>query len=341
MKASNTRTGTVVDFFGASIALSGDGNTLAVGAPNEDSNATGVGGNETNTLADASGAVYVYARTAGEWDQQAYVKASNTEANDGFGESVALSTDGNTLAVGAAREDSNAVGVNNNQTNNLILGSGAVYVFTRTDTAWLQQAYVKASNTGADDAFGFRVALSGDGNTLAVGAEREDSNATTINGNQANNSATDAGAVYVFTRSGSVWTQQAYVKAANAEANDRFGWRGVALSSDGNVLAVGADGEDGDGIGGNQANNSASASGAVYVFTRTGTSWSQRQYVKASNAEANDRFGFSIALSSDGVTLAVGADGEDSNATGVGGDETNNAFTSSGAAYIFVDTSAD
>ena len=100
-----------------------------------------------------------------------------------------------------------------------------------------------------------------------MGTNSEDSNATGVNGNQADNSASDSGAVYVFTRSGSSWSQQAYVKASNTEANDNFGIS-VALSADGNTLAVGAYGEDSNatGINGNQADNSASSSGAVYVY---------------------------------------------------------------------------
>ena len=97
-----------------------------------------------------------------------------------------------------------------------------MYVFTRRGTAWTQQAYIKASNTGEagtdgnfgdGDQFGFSVSLSDDGNTLAVGANAEDSNATGINGNQDDNSMQSAGAVYVFVRTGTTWTQQAYVKA--------------------------------------------------------------------------------------------------------------------------------
>lgn len=133
------------------------------------------------------------------------MKASNTDANDSFG-SLALS--GDTLAVGAANEDSNATGVNGNQADNTTGNSGAVYVFVRTGTTWSQQAYLKASNTDAGDNFGFSVALSGD--TLVVGAPREASSATGVNGNQADNTAAASGAAYVFTRTGTTWTQQAY-----------------------------------------------------------------------------------------------------------------------------------
>ena len=268
---------------------------------------------------------------------EAYLKASNTEANDYFGYSVALS--GDTLAVGAQNEGSNATGVNGNQANNSAQSSGAVYVFTRSGTTWTQQAYLKASNTGVSDQFGGSVALSGD--TLAVGAQYEDSNATGVNGNQANNSANDSGAVYVFTRSGTAWSQQAYLKASNTGADDYFG-SSVALSGD--TLAVGAHLEDSNatGVNGNQANNSAGNSGAVYLFTRGGTTWSQQAYLKASNPDGRisgpftfitgDHFGSSVALS--GNTLAVGAWQEDSSATGVNGNQHGTGAENSGAVYV-------
>ena len=181
------------------------GGTLAVGASSiwgaEDSDATGINGDETNNLESDSGAVYVFTRDGtGLWSQQAYIKASNTGASDRFGDSVALA--GDTLAVGASfgfggGEDSDATGINGDETNNLASDSGAVYVFNRDGTgSWSQQAYIKASNTDADDWFGNSVDLSGD--TLAVGAGGEESSATGIDGNQTDNSAPAAGAVYVF-----------------------------------------------------------------------------------------------------------------------------------------------
>jgi ABC-type Fe2+-enterobactin transport system substrate-binding protein len=205
-----------------------------------------------------------------------------------------------------------------------------VYVFTRTGGVWSQQAYVKASNTGAGDGFGWSVAL--DGDTLAVGAPGEASSATGINGTQTDNSAVISGAVYVFTRTGGVWSQQAYVKASNTETGDQFG-DSVAL--DGDTLAVGAPGEasGATGINGNQDNNSGVISGAVYVLVRDGGVWSQQAYVKASNTEAGDGFGWSVAL--DGNTLAVGAPGEASSATGINGTQTDNSAVISGAVYVY------
>src|SRR5882762_7141750 len=204
---------------GTSIAMSSDGNTMAVGAPFESGGAKGINGNQADNSVYAAGAVYVYVRQGNSWMQQAYVKASNPGQNDHFGSSVALSRDGSTMAVAAHWEASAATGVNGNQNDDSIPQAGAVYVFTRTGTTWTQQAYVKASNTGSaaqgdGDQFGFSLALSGDGNTLAVGAITEDSAAKQINGNQNDDTAQSAGAVYVFSRTGSTWTQQAYVKSS-------------------------------------------------------------------------------------------------------------------------------
>lgn len=324
IKASNTESG---DAFGRSVAIFGG--TLAIGAPGENSNATGINGNQADGSASGAGAVYAFVRNGATWTQQAYVKASNAAAGDRFGWSVALSSD--ILAVGALTEDSRATGVNGDQTNDDADAAGAVYVFVRNGETWTQQAYIKASNTSVLYFFGNSVALSGD--TLAVGAPNEASNAIGVNGNQADNSANDSGAVYVFARNGVTWTQQAYIKASNTEANDQFGYS-VALSGD--TLAVGAYDEDDSAIGidGNQTDNSAGNAGAAYVFVRNGTTWAQQTYVKASNTGANDQFGYSIALS--GNTLAVGAQGEDSNATGINGNQADSTAThDSGAVYLF------
>ncbi|MGI9305419.1 MAG: hypothetical protein ACR2RB_22365, partial [Gammaproteobacteria bacterium] len=161
-----------------------------------------------------------------------YIKASNTEEVDNF-YNVSLSSDGNTLAVGAIYEDSRSIGINGVQTDNAALNSGAVYVFRRRDSDWSQEAYIKASNTDANDFFGSAISLSGDGDTLAVGAGDEDSSATGINGIQTNNLANSSGAVYVFSRNGAMWTQRAYLKGSNTRAGDTFG-HSVSLSGDGN-----------------------------------------------------------------------------------------------------------
>lgn len=158
----------------------------------------------------------IYPITIDPVAQQAYLKASNTEADDLFGAAIAIS--GDTAIVSARWEDSSATGINGNQTDNGLVTSGAVYVFIRNGSSWSQQAYLKASNTGSGDLFGYSIAISGD--TLVVGAPGEDSSATGINGNQANNSAFESGAVYIFTRNGTSWSQQAYLKASNTGVID-------------------------------------------------------------------------------------------------------------------------
>ena len=209
---------------------------------------------------------------------------------------------------------------------------------TYTISAVRGSTYAKASNTGSGDRFGYAVALSADGRTLAVGADLEDSATTGINGEPENNAANDSGAVFVFRRdAGLAWVQEAYVKALNANAGDGFGFA-VGLSADGSTLAVGAPFESSSatGVEGDQASNAASLSGAVYVFRRSADGvWAQEAYVKASNTDDSDRFGYAVALSGDGVTLAVGAIGEDSSATGINGDQTSNLVSFAGAVYVF------
>ncbi|MFW5927417.1 MAG: FG-GAP repeat protein, partial [Wenzhouxiangella sp.] len=201
-----------------------------------------------------------------------------------------------------------------------------------------QQAYLKASNTGEGDEFGFSVAASGD--TVVVGAPREDSDASGVDGDQGDDTF-DAGAAYVFVRDGSDWTQQAYLKASNTDRIDWFGWS-VAVSGD--TVVVGAMGEDSDatGVDGDKTDDSAEDSGAAYVFVRDGSDWSQQAYLKASNTEADDEFGRSVAVSGD--TVVVGAPFEDSDGGDAGGvtvDQNNNDAPDAGAAYVFVRDGSD
>ncbi|HEY1557261.1 MAG TPA: hypothetical protein VGF94_20635 [Kofleriaceae bacterium] len=332
LKASNPGAG---DNFGNGVALDAIGDRLAIGAWLQDGGATGVNGNQNDRSQADSGAAYTFTRSGETWAQDAYVKASNTGTDDHFGNFVALSADGTRLAVAAPQEASAAPGIDGNQLDDSAPGAGAAYVFDRNGATWSQTAYIKASNPDIDDTFGYELAISSDGNTLAIGAFFEQSAATGIGGNQADNSADKAGAVYVFTFDGA-WTQQVYLKASNADAGDIFG-EAVALSADGNTLAVGAPLESSAsaGIDGDQGDNSASQAGAVYVFTRSGKTWSQQAYVKASNPDQFDQFGWGVTLSADGNVLAVGARGEASDAAGLGGDQVDNSDVGAGAAYVF------
>ncbi|CAM8671775.1 FG-GAP repeat [Comamonadaceae bacterium] len=299
----------------------------------------GVSGNTTNTGNTNTNTDNT--SIAGSWAPQAYAKASNAAASDSFGTSVAISDD--TMVVGAPGEDSNQTTITNGSTastDNSASSAGAAYVFVRSGSAWIQQAYLKAPNAGVSDNFGSSIAISGD--TVVVGAPLEESNQTTItNGSTAStdNSASSAGAAYVFVRSGNTWSQQAYLKAPNAEALDNFG-SSIAISGD--TVVVGAELEASNQTtitNGSTAStdNSASSAGAAYVFVRSGSTWSQQAYLKASNAGGGDFFAASIAISGD--TIVVGANAEDSSQTTITNGtaaSADNTGTDAGAAYVFV-----
>jgi hypothetical protein len=186
---------------------------MAVAAYSEDSSAVGIDGDSTNNDSEGSGAVYLFERQAGEWRQSHYLKASNAVSYDSFGYKLALSSDGNSLAVSTILEASLARGVNGDQTdyNDGVLGAaapGAAYIFTRSDSTWSQQAYVKASNTDTgwetacqiicsydNDRFGDSIDISNDGKSLVVGASWENSGDST---NQQDNSNPYTGAVYLY-----------------------------------------------------------------------------------------------------------------------------------------------
>jgi pimeloyl-ACP methyl ester carboxylesterase len=192
-------------------------------------------------------------------------------------------------------------------------------------------AFLKASNPDAEDRFGEAVAISG--NTVVVGARGEDSAANGVNGNQADNSISFSGAVYVFVRSGAGWTQQAYIKASNPDSSDAFG---SSVAIDGDTIVVGAFLEDGaaGGVNGDQSDNGRANAGAAYLFVRSGATWSQQAYLKASTPGFFDEFGFSVAIHGD--IVAVGAPRNDSSATGIGGDDSNDDAFEAGAVYTFV-----
>ena len=329
------------DSFGHRLSISGD--TLAVGVPTEDSNQTTITNGSTassDNSSDSSGAVYVYKRTGGNWGQEAYIKAVNNDAFDYFGINVSLF--GDTLAVGSYLESSTQTTITNGATasndDSKVL-AGAVYVYKRTGVNWAQEAYIKASNSGVGDQFGFSLKVFG--NTLVVGALAESSNQTTItNGttSSGDNSNASSGAVYVYKRTGVNWAQEAYIKASNNGTSDTFGIN-VGLSED--TLVVGATGEDSNQstiTNGTTASgdNSNAGSGAVYVYKRTGVIWAQEAYIKASNNDATDTFGTSLSLSGD--TLVVGATSEDSNQTTITNGSTasgDNSNADSGAVYVY------
>ncbi len=245
-----------------------DGDTALIGAIYDDEQGT-----------DA-GAAYVFTRAGTTWSLQQKLLASDGAAGDYFGVCVSLEHD--TAFIGAHWDD------------DVVVDSGSVYVFTRNGTTWTQTQKILAPDGDIGDRFGIYVSLSGD--SVLIGANRDDDN-----GN-------DAGAAYIYTRSGTTWTQQAKLLASDGAADD---WLGVYASLSGDTALIGAGNHDDLGLN----------SGAAYVFTRTGTTWTQQQKLLASDGWAGDQFGFCVAF--DDNTAIIGAYGDDDHGT------------DSGSAYVF------
>ena len=239
--------------FGNSVALSADGNTALIGALYS-------GGNY-------NGAAYVFTRSGSAWNQQGapLIDAENSEETE-FGSSVALSSDGSTALIGA---------LNKNES------TGAAYVFTRSGEAWSQQSgTLLGSGAFPEGEFGASTALSADGNTALIGGPSEE----------------DRGTVWVFTRTGSTWAQQGPKLNAGSGA---FG-TSVALSGSGNTALIGAASE-----------SAPEYQGAAYVYTRTGSTWTKQEELTLSANAPGDRFGSAVALSAEGNIALIGAQGED------------------------------
>jgi hypothetical protein len=298
--------------FGEALALSARGEVLVVGHP--------------LSRAQLGGTATVFTHDGTNWTQRATLRSAAPDNDDNFGISVAIDGEGRTIAVGASED------------NTTTLFGGAVHVFTGTGAAWGTPQRLVAPFEESDLGFGYTVALSRDGFTLAVGAAHDGSAATGIDGDPRIGGAPGSGAVHVFSRTdaASHWGHQAYLKASNAEQDDAFGRRGLALSAQGDTLAVGAPYERSraDGLDGDQGHNGLSDVGAVYVFRRQGTTWRQQAYVKASNSDTDDEFGWGLALAAEGHTLAVGAPGE--NSSGGGWQPAQNDVSGlAGAVYLY------
>jgi len=252
-------------WFGWSVSLDGD---------------TALFGSDEYT--SGNGSVYVFTRTGISWTQQAKLIASDGANSDEFGYAVSL--DGNTALIGAMYDNDNGV------------HSGSAYVFTRTGTTWTQQQKLLPSDGVTDAQFGISVSLNGD--TALIGANRDDDN-----GNR-------SGSAYVFTRTGTTWTQQAKLIASDGASEERFG---IAIALEGDTALIGSETPD-----------NGQYSGSVYVFTRIGTTWTEQQKLLASDGAAIDWFGFSIALDDDTALFAASQDDDNG--------------ANSGSAYVFTRT---
>lgn len=306
---------------------------LVVGAYHDRSSGVGFNPAEQDMAAPYSGAAYIFDNDGSGWMQTAHLKASNTDPGDAFGTSVALAD--NVVVVGAPEEQSAGQGSDADPADDSAMFSGAAYVFDYDvqNATWAQTAYLKADNSAAD--FRFGTALSIDGQTIAVGSLTEPSARTGVNPEAGNTDAPEAGSVHIFDRDAEgKWTQSAYLKASNSDQRDHFG---AVLELRGNALAVAAPLEASaqPGIQPPQDDNTAPGAGAVYLFFRNDGEWSQQAYLKASNAQPGDNFGLGIGF--DGVQLAVGAPYEDSSAGGITSENggPNNAARAAGAVYWF------
>lgn len=350
VKASNAEAS---DWFGWSLAISADGNTMAVGAPAEASNAVGVNGDKTNNESPTSGAVYVFIKENGNWKEQAYVKASNTAQpnnssagstlpNARFGYQVALSGDGNTLAVTALNEHSPSSGIDcykddyietvsstNSSGSSISVQRhrnymyGAVYIFKRTNMSWSETTYVKAVINTKDLNFGSALALSGDGKTLAVATPYE---STPINGVIRLNtlSSSSARSCYNYNASNSSSNSSLTFSSSSSSSSSSFSSNSSAISSQGSSTSSVSPGGTG--------------SGGIYIYREVNNTWTEEAFIKGADTTKDDRFGNSIALSADGTLLAVGAPG---NATSLKGElekaviESDEFVLTGGAVYIF------
>ena len=257
--------GAAGDYFGYSVAVSDNGNTVVVGARYDDT----IAGTD-------SGSAYIYRYDGTDWDETKLV-ASDGAASDNFSISVTVSGDGNTVVVGSYFDDTTR-GTN----------SGSAYIYKYDGTNWDETKLV-AGDGAANDNLGISIAISGDGNTLVVGARFDDTS-----------TGTNSGSAYIYKYDGTNWDETKLV-ASDGAADDYFGYS-VDVSGDGSTVVVGAYGDDDKGL----------SSGSAYIYKYDGTNWNETKLV-ASDGAANYYFGWSIAVSGYGNTILVGAYGDDDN----------------------------
>jgi len=248
---------------GYSVSLSADGNTALVGGPYDD----------FFNFAGGAGAAWVWTRSGGTWTQQGSKLVGTGTAGGAFqGYSVSLSADGNTALVGGYADNAAA---------------GAVWVWTRSGGAWTQQGSKLVGTNAAGTAFqGYSVSLSADGNTALVGGIADNAN---------------AGAVWVWTRSGGAWTQQGSKLVGTGAVGIAQQGSSVSLSADGNTAIVGG-----------YLNNGEA--GAAWGWTRSGGVWTQQgSKLVGTGAVGSARQGISVSLSADGNTAFVGGNQDNAN----------------------------
>ena len=323
IKSTNWASG---DKFGNNVnnkCLDIDRDYAIIGASEEDSNDVN---DPDNNDASSSGAAYIFKRNNNIWTQTAYLKAEYIGAGDLFGESVAIQ--GDYVIVGAPREQSNSI---NSPDNNTLSRAGAAYIFKRDSGAetWSQTAYLKPTYTDEQDYFGHSVAINGD--YVIIGAKGEKSDSTT---DQNNNNLTNAGAAFIFKRdtNAETWSQTAYLKPT-VIGPDIFG---SSVGIDGDLVVVGAAGEQSNSTT-NQNDNSLTSAGAAYIFKRDSgaETWAQKAYLKEPYPKSTNIFGLRVGISGNCVIIgAVMHDGASTTNSNDAQSSTQSGYNS-GAAYIF------
>ncbi|HKU38910.1 MAG TPA: cadherin-like beta sandwich domain-containing protein [Polyangiales bacterium] len=346
IKASNPSEG---DNFGASIAMSGD--TLVVGSIGESSAATKVDGDQADNSASGAGAAYVFVQRGNQWEQQAYLKASDAAANDHFGSRVAI--EGDTIVIGKV------VGSSDQTLTRSVDRPGAAYIFTRSAGKWSQLARLLSPDSAVGDRFGHGVAINGD--TIAIGAPSDGGDGSTFlfsrdgkyqqklkampgasgaafgynvalsNDTLLVAAALDSrpvdsgGSAYVYVRSAAGWQLQQRLVPDPPSANATFGY-GLAVFGD-RVL-----------IGAPRVLSIINAvvttePGEVFAFQRTAGTWTQTQMLRGLLPRVNDGFGASIAMAEN--TALIGACNDASGARSLNGDASRADAGYAGAAYLF------
>ena len=257
----------IQEYLGYSVSISGDGSYAIAGAYGEDY-VNGVGGIWN------SGRINIWVRSGSSWSSQAYIRAGDIGADNYFGASVAINNDGTYAIVGASGDDTGGTNM------------GSAYILTRSGSTWTQQQKIQHGDPSNNDTFGSSVAINSDGTYAIVGARTQ--------------TGFDYGAAYIFTRSGSTWTQQQKIQSSDVQSGDGFGGS-VSISSDTNHAIVGAAGED----------TGFTAAGSSYIFSRSGSTWTEQRILRSPTALEKDFFGISVSMSSNGSYVLVGANEDD------------------------------
>jgi hypothetical protein len=269
--------------FGTSVAISDDGDYFVVGAA------------ETIDDDDAVGAAYVFHWNGSSWDQQARLTAPDGEAWDQFGSDVDISSDGDYIVVGA------------HQKGKVTYSYGEAHVFSRSGTTWSHQQELTGNGAVNGSLFGCSVAIDSDGETVIVGAKYD---GTT---DHEDPPLWKRGEAYIYTRSGSTWTEQANIYADDWDDADDGIIFGAAVDICGDYVVVGA----------READCDDDDEGAVYIFKWENSAWDQKHKLYAEYGDDQDWFGFSVAVDGDANTIVVGARQDDDEGT------------DAGAAYVF------